>query len=136
MNQRHILVVDDDKNLQNLLALAFRGTGFRVSTADSGEKALVCFDGLGVNETIDLMITDVIMPRMDGVELIRRVRNRNISIPIIAMTGYGNAGLGARLQEYGVNGYLDKPFTISDLISRMSELLEGEHLQDEKTVGE
>jgi len=113
----HLLVVDDDSAMRTLLSGWFRNAGYRVSTAADGEAA---WDILCV-ETVDVLITDHDMPKLTGLDLLRRVRAGPLELPVILMSGDmpWNVPDLAPLLPPGVT--LEKPF----LVSRLQILVEG-----------
>ena len=119
-----VLIVDDEKRLAQALAqtLQLDHGDCRVDTAFSGEEALSAL----ASEDYDLIIADVRMPGVSGLDLIKGVRYLDGQVPIILMTGYGSASLRRQAATLGVNHYLDKPFDADDLLSMVSELLLGE----------
>jgi YesN/AraC family two-component response regulator len=119
-----VLIVDDEKRLAQSLGqtLQLDYPGCQVDTAYSGEEALSAM----ANGTYDLIIADVRMPGVSGLELIRGVRYLDAEVPIVLMTGYGSASLRQEAATLGVNHYVDKPFDADDLISMVGELLPGQ----------
>lgn len=116
-----VLIVDDEKRLAYFLGqtLQIDFPDCQVDTANSGEEALSSL----ASSTYDLIIADVRMPGVSGIELIKGVRYLDADVPIILMTGYGSASLRREAAMLGVNHYVDKPFDIEDLISTVSQLL-------------
>ena len=80
----HILVVDDDDDVLEILIELIRADGYRVSGAESGEKALEALQ----RESIDLVLTDLMMPEMNGWELLAAIKQNDESIPVILITGF------------------------------------------------
>ena len=116
-----VLIVDDEKRLAYFLGqtLQLDFPECQVDTAYSGEEALSSL----ASNTYDLIIADVRMPGVSGMELIKGVRYLDAEVPIILMTGYGSASLRREAATLGVNHYVDKPFDIDNLISTVSQLL-------------
>lgn len=116
-----ILVVDDDKMILRLATEALRdyGEGFSVKTALNGKQALKVFDVAKV----DLVITDLKMPVMDGYELLSYMSKSHRNIPIIVMTGFPTPGLAKQLKQRGVLHYIEKPFGIEVLREKVSDVL-------------
>jgi DNA-binding response OmpR family regulator len=123
-----VLIVDDEKRLAYSLGqtLQLDFPECQVAMAYSGEEALSSL----ANETYDLIIADVRMPGVSGMELIKGVRYLDADVPIIVMTGYGSASLRREAAELGVDHYIDKPFNIDELISTVSQLLPSEEEPD------
>ncbi len=116
-----VLIVDDEKRLAYFLGqtLQLDFPECQVDTAYSGEEALSSL----ASNTYDLIIADVRMPGISGMELIKGVRYLDAEVPIILMTGYGSASLRREAATLGVNHYVDKPFDVDNLISTVSQLL-------------
>lgn len=105
-----ILVVDDDPAISLLVRQVLVREGYEVRIAGSGEQALERLD----RESFDLLITDKNMPEMTGLQLIRAVRQRRPTLPVILMTAYP----GAREDSLPIQGYLAKPF------ARLQQIIE------------
>ena len=111
MTGEMILVVDDEKDIRNMLEQAFAGVGYSVSTAASGEKALEILE----QESIQVLFLDLNLPGMDGMELCRRIRkDRPMSI-IFAVTGYASLFELRDCREAGFDDYFTKPVNMEDL---------------------
>lgn len=126
--QKFILIVDDEEDLRETLTEQFELTeGFTALTAASGEEALQI---LGA-ERVDLVILDVDMPGLSGREVVRRMREANIRVPVIMLTGRsGEADTVAGL-EAGANDYVAKPFSFAVLLARVrSQLRSFEQTED------
>ena len=120
MPEKTILVVDDDPSIRFLLRLIFEGAGYRVLEAQNGISALIRIR----DEVPDLLVTDMMMPVMDGGALIERLRSEasTAGIRILAVTA------NPRAQEAAANAdaVFGKPFDRSELLAIVSELLAGE----------
>ena len=126
--QKFILIVDDEEDLRETLTEQFELTeGFTALTAASGEEALRI---LGA-ERVDLVVLDVDMPGLSGREVVRRMREANIRVPVIMLTGRsGEADTVAGL-EAGANDYVAKPFSFAVLLARVrSQLRSFEQTED------
>ncbi len=119
--QTRILIVDDEKALVDLLrqALRLEMPDCRVAAADSGEAAL---SRLAL-ERYDLILVDLRMPGLDGLELIKGVRYLDSEVPIVLMTGYGSEKVRREAMALGVNHYVDKPFDVEKLLTVVQGLL-------------
>lgn len=120
--QPHVLVVDDEPAVRRFAARALEGEGYQVSTAQDGVEALELVGtvpgGLG------LVVTDVVMPRLDGVELLRSLSASHPALPIILMSGYATA----HLADVGVAApcaVLVKPFSAGALVGEVRRCLNG-----------
>jgi len=114
-----ILVVDDDPTLRLLLDISFQKAGFRTLEAENGVQALKLLK----DQTPDLIVTDAVMPLLDGYGLIRRVKSETAlrRIPVIMLTG--NDGGNTDEDAFPPDGYQKKPFAIADLLTKIEELL-------------
>ena len=116
---RLILVVDDDEQIQRLLAITLEIEGYECAVVDNGYDAIV----LVINEAPDLVITDLMMPQMNGYELCRRIREIS-SIPIIMLTSMRlDRQLRANATAAGASFVMRKPFIASELMARINDLL-------------
>jgi DNA-binding NtrC family response regulator len=123
-----ILVVDDEPKLRALLAMALTAEGLDVAEADSAESAL---DALGRADAFDLVITDVRMPGMSGLDLVKRVRQEKPALECIVMTAHGDAGTGVEAMRNGAFEYVAKPFEMDEMILLAKSALEKRRLRDE-----
>jgi two-component system, OmpR family, phosphate regulon response regulator OmpR len=114
----HILVVDDDDRIRDLLTRFLRGRGYRVSSAPEAGKALSMLDALA----FDLLILDVMMPGMNGFALTEAVR-RTKDCPILLLTARGEPEDRIRGLSLGADDYLAKPFEPEELILRVQAIL-------------
>jgi len=114
-----ILVVEDNKNLRILMSDRLEMEGYKIFQSENGEKALEALE----NNKIDLLITDIMMPTMDGYELIDILRKSGYNMPILMVTAkesFEDKELGFRL---GTDDYMVKPININEMILRVSALL-------------
>ncbi len=117
-----ILIVDDSKTTQMLVRTTLsRMPGLHFVTAENGRQALERLDGVAV----DLLVTDINMPEMNGIELVREVRRRKTSeeLPILIMTAKGEDDARGEGMALGADGYILKPLSGRELIEKASTLL-------------
>jgi DNA-binding response OmpR family regulator len=114
-----VLLVDDEAAITANLAPFLERAGFVVAVAGDGEEALRQAGSFNP----DLIITDVLMPRMDGRELLRRLRRDDNWTPIILLTQVGESSERAMALEEGADDYLNKPFDPHELVARMKAVL-------------
>ena len=107
-----ILIVDDEKNYPPVIAAVLEDAGYETLTANSGQAALSIVE----NSDVDLMVTDMKMPQMDGLELMTRVKQRDPDIPVIMMTAFGTVDMGLEAMDKGADNYIWKPFQNEQLI--------------------
>jgi len=115
MKSLNVLVVDDEKSLRDFVRRNLEIRGYKVKTASNGLEALAVFN----NEFIDLVILDVMMPNMDGLETIKRVREKS-AVPIIVLSAMGEEQDKVRALNLGADDYLSKPFGVKELLARLN----------------
>jgi CheY-like chemotaxis protein len=121
--KRCILIVDDEPAMRLALARVLSGLGYRVDQAENGEEALALIDGAQTERPFyDLLLTDIRMPRMSGIELIQELRANRIFLPIIAMSALPEKNLLEKLLGNGCSDYVVKPFEVEDLLQRIEKV--------------
>jgi CheY-like chemotaxis protein len=113
-----ILLVDDDPRMQVLGRKVLERQGYRVVIAASGDEAAVA----AAAERFDLVLMDLEMPRVDGHEALRLVKERQPGLPVVAVTAYAMVGDLERCREEGFDDYLSKPYDIVELRSIVARL--------------
>lgn len=116
-----ILVVDDEEDLRRLLTESLAREGFQVAAARSGREALVLVE----QAPPDLIILDLVMPEMDGIETLRRIRERGVTAKVVVLTAYGTAQQVREAMALDVREFIGKPFDVDRLIRIVAEELEG-----------
>lgn len=116
---RHILVVDDEARIREVLHYALEREGFRVSAVDDGDKAL---DAITRGGPFDLVVLDVMLPGIDGLELCRRVRATS-KVPILFLSARSDEIDRVLGLELGGDDYLTKPFSPRELVARVKAVL-------------
>lgn len=119
MNRVKVLIVEDVDALSMIVKETLEGEGFEVMTAADGLEGLDAFSGFRP----DVMIVDIMMPGMDGFELVRRIRGVDVEIPILFLTARSAVEDVVRGFELGANDYLRKPFSMLELIARIKALV-------------
>ena len=113
-----ILLVDDEQPIQTLLSFPLQRDGYEVVQASDGREALVRF----AEQTFDLVVLDVMLPKMDGLEVCRRLRARS-SVPIIMLTAKSEEIDKVLGLELGADDYITKPFSMHEFRSRVKAAL-------------
>src|SRR5215217_2150336 len=126
----HILVVDDDRRLRELLARFLAQHGYRVTTAASAAEARAKRAGL----VFDALILDVMMPGENGFDLARRIRAES-QVPILMLTAQADPSDRVTGLEIGADDYLPKPFETRELILRLGNILKRAHGRNEPAAG-
>jgi len=114
-----ILVVDDDAGQRSLLKSFLGGQGFEIVTASSGEEALTILNC----QTVGMMISDVRMPGISGVETLRRAREMHASLPILLVTAYADIRDAVSAMRDGAVNYLEKPIDLDELLSSVRQAI-------------
>ena len=126
----NILVVEDDKNLKKLMTTCLKKNNYETFEANNGEEALSVLE----KNYIDLVITDIMMPKMDGYELIKTLRQSKYNIPILLVTAkdkYQDKEEGFLL---GADDYMVKPIDIKEMLLRVRVLLKRANLANESKL--
>lgn len=131
MTPARILVVDDEKPLRDFIGRNLEARGFHVTTAANGLEALAVFG----TQPLDLIILDIMMPHMDGLETCRRIR-RQSTIPIIVLTALGEEGDKVTVLDQGADDILTKPFGVAELLARVRAALRRSHWSAAPPAGE
>jgi two-component system, cell cycle sensor histidine kinase and response regulator CckA len=119
-----VMLVEDEDPVRIFGARALRNKGYKVIEAKSGEEALSLIRG--TDKTIDLLITDVVMPRMDGPTLVRQVRESHPGMKVIFISGYAEDAFRKRLDSEAEIHFLPKPFSLKQLAGKVKEAISGE----------
>jgi two-component system KDP operon response regulator KdpE len=113
-----ILVVDDEPQIRRSLQVNLESKGYAVETAETGEEAIGAFH----NRHPDVIILDLIMPGIGGVEVVRRIRESS-TVPIIVLSAMGDEPRKVEALEMGADDYMTKPFGMGELLARLRSLL-------------
>jgi two-component system KDP operon response regulator KdpE len=118
MSKIQVLVVDDEKALRDFTRRNLEARDFAVHTAANGLEALAIFN----TQPIDLVILDVMMPGMDGLETLRRIRQTSL-VPVIVLSALGEENDKIQALNLGADDYLTKPFGVGELLARLQAVL-------------
>ncbi|RMG24118.1 MAG: sigma-54-dependent Fis family transcriptional regulator [Armatimonadetes bacterium] len=118
--KRHLLIVDDEGNIRKILKAAFERSNYKVTAVESGDEAL---QAIASDPTIDLVLTDVLMPGITGVELLAHVRSRREDLPVLIMTAYGTIPQAVEAMRLGAVDYITKPFDLEVLKRTVAHFL-------------
>jgi len=119
MSAKKILIIEDDPVLLRGLRDNLEASGYQVHTAKDGQQGLEAL----LNEAPDLMLLDLMLPKLDGYEICRRARQRRLTLPIIMLTARGQEDDIVRGLELGADDYVTKPFNIRELLARVKAFL-------------
>jgi len=120
MSGKHILLAEDDPHIRLSLSIILRKAGYEVTTAEDGQDALEKIIGLkNTHNSADLLLTDIQMPGISGMELIDELEKMDIQVPVLVITGYGDKQTVVDLMRRGCADYIDKPFEPQNLLERL-----------------
>ena len=119
--ERKILIVDDNPHMCNLLADILEIFDYRGVTAKDGEEALSRLK----SENFDLVITDLRMPRLGGMDLLKSIKEEDPSLPVVVITAFGKSDTQKDVLAARADGYLVKPFKVNQIGSLLKGLLKG-----------
>ncbi|HVL70090.1 MAG TPA: sigma-54 dependent transcriptional regulator [Vicinamibacterales bacterium] len=127
----HVLIVDDEPSMRQMLSIALRREGYRVTAVEDGQSALEVLEA----GEVDLLITDVRMPEMSGVELLRRAKGIDPAVSVIMMTAYGSKETVLEALRLGATDYVEKTTNVKDeLALRVRKELDRKRLQQENVL--
>ncbi len=116
-----VLIVDDERSALDFCKEILKNQGFKIEGAESGERALEILE----NRSVDILLTDVRMPGMDGIELLRAAKDKYPEVDVIVMTGFGSIQAAVEATKLGAYDYITKPFKVDDfcrVFRRLAEL--------------
>ena len=114
MDKTQILVVEDDRSVQNLITVTLKAEGYRYLTAVTGQAAVIA----AATHNPDIVLLDLGLPDMDGVEVIRRIRSWS-NMPIIVISARSEDTDKIDALDAGADDYLTKPFSVAELLARL-----------------
>ncbi len=121
---KRVLVMDDDRNMRDIIRLFLEKAGYEVlEAADGAEGLRLCSDG-----SVDLAIVDIFMPEKDGLEVMGELRNRAVGTPVLAISGGGSSQMPEMLNHataFGAKDILPKPFSEGELVAAVERLVGG-----------
>lgn len=126
----NIMVVEDDKELRKLFCTVLTDNGYHAFPAENAEKAMEILEHC----YIDLMISDIMMPGIDGYELTKQLRNANYTLPILMITAKGNIKDKQKGFNVGTDDYMVKPVDVNEMLWRVAALLRRVKAANERTL--
>jgi two-component system KDP operon response regulator KdpE len=132
MNEKCILVAEDESPLRDFVSRNLSARGFEVLEASNGLEAMALWQ----QKNPHLLILDVMMPRMDGLEVCRRVREHSATVPIIVLTALDAESDKVAALDLGADDYLTKPFGVEELLARVRALLRRAYQEKPRPEGD
>jgi DNA-binding NtrC family response regulator len=127
MAAERVMIVDDEESIREWLSIALRKQGYEIDCAQNGEEALRLFK----QDKYDAIITDIKMPKVDGLELLREIKSIDPSASVIMTTAFGSMESAIEALRGGASDYITKPFKIEEVKLRLEKIVESERLRRE-----
>ncbi len=127
MEQKKILIVDDDGSMRHMLSLILKREGYEVQAVGKGSEAL----NLVASESFDFILSDVVMPGMGGLELLQALKEKKVETTVIMMSAYGNLDTAVEAMKRGAYDYISKPFRPDEVLLALRKAEERENLRKE-----
>jgi len=110
-----VMVVDDDQDLAEMLGIVLNGVGIEVDLVSRGDEAIDVFR----NNPPDLVLLDIMLPGLDGIEVCKQIRKQSVRVPIVMLTAKSDTNDIVKGLEAGADDYMVKPFKPSELVARI-----------------
>ena len=130
MSETHVLVVDDEQSMRDLLTIMLRQVGYEVSAADGGEAAIEALKA----GSFDLVITDLRMRKIDGLGVLKAAKEHSPRTAVVVVTAYASTETAVEAMKLGAYDYVTKPFKLDELKVTIANALERRRLQDENVA--
>ena len=127
---KRILVIDDEPNVRTVLKMLLEDDGYEVETAENGEKGIAAFD----QGELDLVISDLKMPRSDGLAVLKRVKESGRGVPLIMITAYGSIEKAVEAMKNGASDFITKPFNKDVIRHVVHKMLRSDDLRRENEL--
>src|SRR5262245_26600413 len=127
MSKARVLIVDDEKSMRDLLSITLEKEGYDVETAAGGELAIEMLH----RETVDVVITDLRMPKVDGLQVLRAGKEISPDIAVIVITAVASTETAVEARKLGAYDYITKPFKLDEVNLIVRNALERKRLRDE-----
>ena len=119
LNQRSILVVDDEEALRTVLSSELSSEGYLVDTASDGDEAITILQG----KSFDLVLLDIKMPRVDGFEVLKFIKKTNPAMKVIMLTAFADLKNAIESKKLGAEDCISKPYDLVDLLTTIERVL-------------
>lgn len=129
MQNKKILVADDEESIRKLLSVVLRADDYDVILAQNGQQAIDLFNE---HNDIDLMLIDIRMPKIDGLQVLERIKQNHKNVPIILMTAYAGIETAVKALQQGAFDYIVKPFDLNDMKSLINKALNHQNIKQEE----
>lgn len=127
MDENKLLIIDDEENIRKMLKQSLETDGYRIDLALNGEEG---FEKVK-EANYDLILLDLNLPGMDGIEVLEKLRENDISTPVLIVTGYGSVDSAVKVMKLGAIDYLQKPFNPKDIKEQVRQILQRKGFDNE-----
>lgn len=127
MEPKKILVIDDEESMRHMLTMILKREGYGVRAVEKGREALQLLD----SETFDFILSDVIMPEMNGLDLLQALKGKGTEATVIMMSAYGSVDTAVEAMKLGAYDYISKPFKPDEILLTLRKAEERENLRQE-----
>ena len=127
MERKKILVIDDEESMRHMLTLILKREGYEAQAVEKGSEALKLVD----SESFDFILSDVVMPEMDGLALLQALKQKKVEATLIMMSAYGNMDTAVEAMKRGAYDYISKPFKPDEILLTLRKAEERENLRQE-----
>jgi two-component system, OmpR family, response regulator len=125
-----LLLIEDDQKIASFIIKGFKAEGFAVDHAENGLQGL----DLGLSEPYDVLVVDIMLPKLDGLSVIENLRKQNISVPVIILSAKDSVDDRVKGLQIGSDDYLSKPFAFAELLARVQALMRRRSGSSEATL--
>ena len=131
MTKKTILIVDDEKSILDSVGDILIDEGYKVKSADGGKR---CLELLESGEVVDLVLLDIWMPDLDGIEVLKKIKKSWPFLPVIIMSGHGTIETAVKATKLGAHDFIEKPLSIEPLLISIENALKFKDLQEENRL--
>ncbi len=127
MDEKKILIVDDEESMRHMLSLVLNREGYEVKAVGKGSEALILLE----SEAFNFILSDVVMPEMDGLAFLQALKEKKVEATVIMMSAYGNLDTAVEAMKRGAYDYISKPFKPDEILLTLRKAEERENLRRE-----
>jgi two-component system response regulator AtoC len=131
MMKRHILIADDDAAIRGLLRTFLESEGYSISEAQTGGEVVKLISN---GHNVDLLLMDLRMPELSGIEILQKIEDQSLDVPVVLMTAFGTSNIAIKAIQLGAHDYITKPFELEDVLVAIQRFFEYQELSDEVRV--
>ena len=126
----HVLLVDDEISIRQSLSGILEDEGYQISSVEDGHKALAMLDV----ESFDIVLLDIWMPGIDGIEVLKRIKQCNPQLPVIMISGHGNVETAVKATRLGAIDFIEKPLDLQKILLSIENALKLSRLEQENRI--